>query len=83
MGSAIRIGPRAAAESDVLSPLEGDLLCHEAVWFQEVMVYWSVGIGTLATWCQEPTHWKRVMLGKIEGNRRKGNTEDEMVGWHH
>ena len=23
------------------------------------------------------------MLGKIEGRRRKGKTEDEMVGWHH
>ena len=23
------------------------------------------------------------MLGKIEDRRRKGMTEDEMVGWHH
>ena len=23
------------------------------------------------------------MLGKTEGRRRKGMTEDEMVGWHH
>ena len=23
------------------------------------------------------------MLGKIEGGRRRGATEDEMVGWHH
>ena len=23
------------------------------------------------------------MLGKIEGGRRRGMTEDEMVGWHH
>ena len=23
------------------------------------------------------------MLRKIEGKRRKGMTEDEMVGWHH
>ena len=23
------------------------------------------------------------MLGKIEGKRRRGATEDEMVGWHH
>ena len=22
------------------------------------------------------------MLGKIEGRRRRGQTEDEMVGWH-
>ena len=26
---------------------------------------------------------KIVMLGKIEGRRRRGTTEDEMVGWHH
>ena len=24
-----------------------------------------------------------MILGKIEGRRRKGTTEDEMVGWHH
>ena len=24
-----------------------------------------------------------LMLGKIEGRRRKGMIEDEMVGWHH
>ena len=23
------------------------------------------------------------MLGKIEGRRKRGMTEDEMVGWHH
>ena len=23
------------------------------------------------------------MLGNIEGRRRRGTTEDEMVGWHH
>ena len=26
---------------------------------------------------------KTLMLGKIEGKRRRGMTEDEMVGWHH
>ena len=25
---------------------------------------------------------KTLMLGKNEGRRRKGTTEDEMVGWH-
>ena len=24
-----------------------------------------------------------LMMGKIEGRRRRGVTEDEMVGWHH
>ena len=26
---------------------------------------------------------KTQMLGKIESRRRRGMTEDEMVGWHH
>ena len=26
---------------------------------------------------------KIMMLGKIEGGKEKGMTEDEMVGWHH
>ena len=26
---------------------------------------------------------KTLMLGKIEGRRRRGVAEDEMVGWHH
>ena len=26
---------------------------------------------------------KTLMLGKIEGKRRREATEDEMVGWHH
>ena len=26
---------------------------------------------------------KTLMLGKIEGKRRRGMTEDEMAGWHH
>ena len=26
---------------------------------------------------------KTLMLGKIEGQKEKGMTEDEMVGWHH
>ena len=26
---------------------------------------------------------KILMLGKIEGRRRRGVIEDEMVGWHH
>ena len=26
---------------------------------------------------------KTLMLGKIEGRRRKGTTGDEMAGWHH
>ena len=34
---------------------------------------WNWNSNTLATWCEELTHWKRpLMLGKIEGRRRRG-----------
>ena len=26
---------------------------------------------------------KTPMLGKIDGGRKRGTTEDEMIGWHH
>ena len=26
---------------------------------------------------------KTLMLGKIEGRRRRNGTEDQMIGWHH
>ena len=26
---------------------------------------------------------KTLMLGKTEGRRRRGATEEEMIGWHH
>ena len=26
---------------------------------------------------------KTLILGKIEGKRRRGQTEDKTVGWHH
>ena len=26
---------------------------------------------------------KTLMLGKVEGRRRRGRQEDEMAGWHH
>ena len=32
---------------------------------------WSWNSNTLATWCEELTHLKTLMLGKIEGRRRK------------
>ena len=45
---------------------------------------WSWNSNTLATWCEELDSFeKTLMLGKIEGRRRRGWTEDEMVGWHH
>ena len=34
--------------------------------------YWSWSSDNLATCCKEPTNWKRPMLRKIEGRRRRG-----------
>ena len=33
---------------------------------------WSWNSSTLATSCEELTHWKRLMLGGISGRRRRG-----------
>ena len=38
---------------------------------------------SLATWCQEPTHWKDPDAGKDWGQGEKGATDNEMVGWRH
>ena len=37
----------------------------------------------LATWCVEPTHWKRPRCWERVKAGREGATEGEMVGWHH
>ena len=44
---------------------------------------WHWSSSTLATWCEEPTHWKRPDAGNDWGQEEKRATEDEMVGWHH
>ena len=44
---------------------------------------WSWNSNTLATWCEEATHWKRPDAGKDWGQEEKGTTEDDMAGWHH
>ena len=38
---------------------------------------------TLATSCEELTHWKRLWCWEGLGAGGEGKTEDEMVGWHH
>ena len=43
---------------------------------------WSWSFNTLATWCEELTHWKRPWCGK-DWRQEKGTTEDEMAGCHH
>ena len=44
---------------------------------------WSWNSSTLATWCEELTHWKRLWCWEEWGQEEKGTTEDEMGGWHH
>ena len=44
---------------------------------------WSWNSNNLATWCKEPTHWKRPRCWKDWGQEEKGATEDKMVGWYH
>ena len=38
---------------------------------------------TLATSCEELTHWKNSDAGRDWGQEEKGTTEDEMAGWYH
>ena len=44
---------------------------------------WSWNSNTLATWCEELTHWKRPWCWERLKQEEKGTTEDGMVGWHH
>ena len=40
---------------------------------------WRWNSNTLATWCEELTHWKTLMLGKTEGGR--GGDDRGWDGW--
>ena len=44
---------------------------------------WSWNSNTLATWCEELTHWKTPWCWERLRAGEEGTTEDEMVGWHH
>ena len=44
---------------------------------------WSWSSNTLATWCEELTHWKGSWCWEDWRWEEKGMTEDEMVAWHH
>ena len=44
---------------------------------------WRWNSNTLATWCEELTHWKDSDAGRDWGQEEKGMTEDEMAGCHH
>ena len=45
-----------------------------------ILIYWSWNSNTLATRCEELTHWKRPWYWE---RLKAGGKEDEMVGWHH
>ena len=44
---------------------------------------WSWNSNTLATWCEELTHWKRPWCWEQLRAGGEGATKDEMVVWHH
>ena len=46
-----------------------------------LMLHWSSY--TLATWCEELTHWKRPWCWERLKAGGEGDDEDEMVEWHH
>ena len=46
-------------------------------------MFWSWNSNTLATSCEELTHWKRLWCWEGLGQEEKGTAEDEMAGWHH
>ena len=37
----------------------------------------------LATWCEEPSHWKRPWCWERLKTEGEGGWQDEMFGWHH
>ena len=43
----------------------------------------KVNSSTLATSCEELTHWERPDAWRDWGQEEKGMTEDERAGWHH
>ena len=53
----------------------------ESVWHQETFT--TTYSSTLATSCEELTHWKGPDAERDWGQEEKGTTEDEMAGWHH
>ena len=64
------------SNQSILNWLKSTLNIHWNDWC------WSRSSNPLATWCEEPTHWKKPWCWETQG-QEKGVTEDEMVGWHH
>ena len=71
--------------------LESPLDCKETkpispkgnhLWILEGLML-KLKLNTLATWCEELTHWKRPWCWERLKVGGEGMTEDEIVGWHH
>ena len=56
---------------EILSNIQEVLNIHWRVW------YWSRSCNTLATWCKEPTHWKRPWFWE----RLKAGREGDDKWW--
>ena len=48
-----------------------------------VLICISLMISDVLNLMRSDSFEKTLMLGKIEGRRRRGLTENEVVGWHH
>ena len=58
-------------------------LAAAALFIQRKPWCWSRSSNSLATWCKEPTQWKRPWCWKDWGQKGKRATENGMVRWHH
>ena len=47
------------------------------------LCYWSWSSNTLATWCEDPTHWKRPWCWKRLRARGEGGNRGWDGGWYH
>ena len=52
-------------------------------YFTVVLICISLMISDVLNLMRSDSFEKTLMLGKIEGRRRRGLTENEVVGWHH
>ena len=52
-------------------------------WIFRMDCCWSWSSNTLATWCEEPTHWKKTWSWERLKAKREGLAEDKMVRWHY
>ena len=76
-GSLACCSPWGCKESDMTERLNWTELIHWKDWC------WSWSSKIVATWCEEPTHWKRPWCWERLRARGKGMKEDERAEWHH